>query len=59
MLKIENKLEKYMKYGYRINTGGTTAFIQYYIPHIIFTWVKILGASLSAFALSEDILFCV
>jgi hypothetical protein len=32
ILNIENKLEKDMKYGYRINIGGTTAIVQYQIP---------------------------
>jgi hypothetical protein len=61
MLKIENKLEEDMKHGYRINIGGTTAFIQYYIPpyRLYLGQIRRLGVSLSAFASSEDIFFSI
>jgi hypothetical protein len=47
------KEEKYMRYGYRINT----VLHIYDSPHIIFTCVKILrlGASPSAFSSLQDI----
>jgi hypothetical protein len=47
------KDEKYMRYGYRINTVLHICDS----PHIIFTWVKIprLGVSPSAFSSSQDV----